>query len=64
MVYANTAQSFALTKKLVAVKEPIFAAKVQFVRDVKDKVVLVANKVRYAIQIIEYLSIFISYSLR
>lgn len=45
LAYANTAQSFVLTKKLVAVKQPIFAAKVQLAKDVKDKVVAVATKV-------------------
>lgn len=47
LTFANTAQSFALTQKIVAAKEPIFAAKAQFARDVKVKVAEVANKVGF-----------------
>lgn len=43
-MYVNTAQSFALTKKLVAAKEPLFAAKAQLANDVKVKIVEVANQ--------------------
>lgn len=61
LVYANTAQSFKLTQKLVAVKEPIIAAKLQFARDVKDKVVEVTNQVCQRVSLlrhwIEYKSI-------
>lgn len=43
-MYVNTAQSFALTKKLVAAKEPLFAAKAQLANDVKVKIVEAANQ--------------------
>lgn len=44
-MYAQSAQSFILTKKLVAVKAPIVAAKVKLAKDVKVKVAAVAKKV-------------------